>query len=255
MVSEGDPSGRVSLLQQSFPRPRVKDILSANLLANDAIKNPVGVKIMPIPIDKLRVSVVTDASWGNAQEPQAKENPDSDYWVETSHHWIRHHCRPRRSLYHPGMSDHGPDLHQLSGERIALKKYENDKSEQEFKDEWNTAGSVKVDTLSWYGQTVFPKGQLSHNQIHEGFLQNQRLNSQGGHLLFYHDADLQYEPSASITLASWKSYKLKLKGSEHSSSRMSVIGRRHWKRSLAPLSTSRSSTSLDRQPGLGQAAV
>ena len=67
-----DLSGRVSLLQQSSPRPRVKDILSANLLANDAIKNPVGMKITPIPTDKLRVSVVTDASWGNAQEPQAK---------------------------------------------------------------------------------------------------------------------------------------------------------------------------------------
>ena len=63
------------------------------------------------------------------------------------------------------MSDHGPGLRQLSGERITLKKYENDKSEQEFKDEWNTARSVKVDTLSWCGQTVFPKGQLSRNQI------------------------------------------------------------------------------------------
>ncbi|CAE7570057.1 unnamed protein product, partial [Symbiodinium pilosum] len=138
-----DLSGRVALLQQSFPKPRIKDILAANIMANDAVKNHTGIKVMPIPLEKLRVSVATDASWGNAQDDQTREANDVDYWVETPKHWVRYHRRPRRSVYHPGMSDGGPDLHQLSGMRVTKLRYV-DGEETEHRDEWNKV----VNTLS-----------------------------------------------------------------------------------------------------------
>ena len=39
-------------------------MLNANQLANEAERHKVGVKISSIPIDRLRISAVTDASWG-----------------------------------------------------------------------------------------------------------------------------------------------------------------------------------------------
>ncbi|CAE7225088.1 RE2, partial [Symbiodinium necroappetens] len=172
-----DLCGRVCLLQQAFPRPRVRDLIQANQLATEAMKYPAGIKVSKIPLDRLRISTVTDASWGNAAEPMTGKDPD--YWVETQSQWIRYHVRPRRTLFHPGMTDDGP---------------------------------VKLmETGPWIGKTVFDKGSTTEANIHEGFLQNRRLSSQGGHIILYHDKDLQYEPWAKVTVASWKSYKLKRK--------------------------------------------
>ncbi|CAE7770550.1 RE2 [Symbiodinium sp. CCMP2456] len=207
-----DLCGRTSLLQQSFPRPRVRDLLQANALAQEAIKYPAGIKISPIPLERLRVSVVTDAAWGNATSNESPEGSTGDYWVETPTQWVRYHKKARRSLFHPGMAPGGPDLHQLRPGRQTL--IQEDDRYRTHEDEWNRPNRVKLlEAGSWTGRTIFYKSekQLPHGDIHEGFLQLARTSSQGGHILIYHDADLQYEPWAAVSVASWKSYRLKRK--------------------------------------------
>ena len=148
-----DLSGRVSLLQQQFPKPRICDILSANQLASEAEKFSVGVRVTPIPINKLRVSAVTDASWGNAEDGQAREDDSSDFWTETPECWIRHHVKPRRTLFHPGMTDSGPDLHGLAASRRT--RLCQDGTERERVDSWNRAKLSLIPGEPWTGQTVF----------------------------------------------------------------------------------------------------
>ena len=77
----------VSLLQQSFPEPKVQDVLEGNKMAEEALQHAsLGIRVMPIPWRSLRISAVTDAAWGNAKDqPWLEDHPD-DYWEETAHH-------------------------------------------------------------------------------------------------------------------------------------------------------------------------
>ena len=87
-----DLAGRVSLLQQCFPDPKVMDLIEGNKIAEEAIKHKhLGIRIMPIPWERLRVSVVTDAAWGNSKDKLWLEDSPEDYWEETSECLIRHH--------------------------------------------------------------------------------------------------------------------------------------------------------------------
>ncbi|CAE7519976.1 Scn11a, partial [Symbiodinium sp. CCMP2456] len=230
-----DLSGRVSLLQQQFPRPRVKDIISANQLASEAEKHDVGIKISPIPIERLRVSAVTDASWGNAADGEIHES-SKDFWTKTPDHWVRHHVCPRKTLFHPGMTDSGPDLHAIKPNRRTLIRQDGQEREQD--DPWNTPKLGMVPGEAWVGQSIFTKYQtgLRHQEISEGFLQNKRTQSQGGHLIIFHDQDLQFEPSARISITSWKSYRLKRKVvntlSAECQALVNGIGNVHWHRFL-----------------------
>ncbi|CAE7037736.1 RE1 [Symbiodinium sp. CCMP2592] len=231
-----DLSGRVSLLQQQFPKPRIGDILKANQLANEAEKFPVGIRVTPIPIQRLRVSAVSDASWGNAEDGEAPENETLDFWTETPELWIRHHVKPRRTLFHPGMTDNGPDLHGLKPERITRMR--QDGSEHEKTDTWNQPRLGIVQGEAWTGQTVFQKCEagIRHQDISEGFIQNRRMQSQGGHLIIFHDQNLQFEPSAMISITSWKSYRLKRKVvntlAAECQALVNGIGNVHWHRFL-----------------------
>ena len=64
-----DLAGRVALLQQAFPTPKVMDLIEGNKIAAEAKKyKHLGIKVTPIPWKELRVSVVTDAAWGNAKD-------------------------------------------------------------------------------------------------------------------------------------------------------------------------------------------
>ena len=231
-----DLCGRVSLLQQQFPKPRVRDMISANQLAIEAERFPVGIRISPIEIQRLRVSAVTDASWGNAEGTGSKEDSGKDFWVETPEHWIRKHVQARHTLFHPGMVDNGPDLHAIGARRITYFNQENQETRQE--DQWNGNQVNLVAGPAWTGQTVFVKSKqgLNHTEISEKFLQNRRTSSQGGHLVIFHDQDLQYKPSAAVTISSWKSYKLKRKVvntlSAECQALASGIGNVHWHRFL-----------------------
>lgn len=69
-----DIAGRVAILQQSFPKPRVSDLLEANAITKEAKEtSSSGIRIMPIPTSNLRVGVTTDASWGNVRH---RRRPD-----------------------------------------------------------------------------------------------------------------------------------------------------------------------------------
>ena len=73
--SRADLAGRVALLQQNFPRPRVRNLLESNLITLEAKKNPEsGIRIMLIPPQNLKIGVATDASWANAKDRERLED-------------------------------------------------------------------------------------------------------------------------------------------------------------------------------------
>ena len=83
-----------------FPQPRVADLIEGNKIAEAAHKfSSTGIRVMPIPWHRLRVSVVTDAAWGNAKDCVWIEDNESDWWEETEDAWIRHHTAPRRTAF------------------------------------------------------------------------------------------------------------------------------------------------------------
>ena len=87
-----DLAGRVSMLQQCFPSPRVADLVECNKIADEAHKySGLGIRVQPIPWQDLRISVVTDAAWGNAKESVWLEDSMEDSWEELEDRWVRHH--------------------------------------------------------------------------------------------------------------------------------------------------------------------
>lgn len=112
-----DVAGRVGLLQQCMPEPMVYHMIEANAVIQELKKtSSVGITINKIPIDRLRVGVITDASWGNSADGPV-EGVSKDRWEETATTWIRHHVQDRRTLFHPGSASGGPDLHEIDQSR------------------------------------------------------------------------------------------------------------------------------------------
>eukprot|EP00435_Cladocopium_sp_Y103_P068193 s512_g31.t1 len=230
-----DVAGRVALLQQSMPQPMIRDIVEANSVATELKQAPgLGILIQPIPMERLRVGVVTDASWGNAGGNYLEDN-SKDYWEETEISWIRHHVLPRRLLFHPGAAPHGPDLHRISRKRSTVC------NETEIEDSWDDKDSIRERSEEpWTGTTTFLKSEIeeeTNKPINERFLQLARKHSQGGYLLIYYDEKLETtDDMANITIASWKSYKLKRCTvntlSAECQSMLQGIGNLHWHRFL-----------------------
>eukprot|EP00435_Cladocopium_sp_Y103_P005667 s2718_g1.t2 len=232
-----DIAGRVALLQQTLPVPRVRDIIEANLTAAEAYKHSnSGIRIMPIDIENLRVGVVSDASWGNSQGQKNLETDDPDYWEETPTHWIRHHVATRTTTFHPAATETGPDIHDLLPGRTTTA------NGQTTYDDWTTArGVTTLGHESWVGTTKFekqPNGQkLSHDNINELFLQLLNTSSQGGSILMYYDKNLEdsQEPQK-VSISSWKSTRLKRKTvntlSAECQSMVYAVGMAHWHRFL-----------------------
>ena len=110
-----DLAGRVALLQQAMPTPRLGDLVEGNLIKKEARKHAdSGIKVMPIAPEKLRIGIISDASWGNAKSQKQLEGNAKDYWEETSDCWIRYKTSlgAERTLFHP-RQDHmlrGGDL-------------------------------------------------------------------------------------------------------------------------------------------------
>ena len=240
-----DIAGRVALLQQSFPEPQVKDLVEANRISEEARKySDLGIRVMPIPVEDLRVSVVTDAAWGNAREQPWLEDHAEDYWEEQDDCWIRHHVHPRRTTFHPGAASHGPDLHDLTEER-SITKYDTADDgtvrKEIIEDRWLDAKGIRVlQENPWTGSSRFfkaTKAKLSANRVHSGLQQLQNLSSQGGQIVIYHDRKLsETETPAMTTVASWKSYRLKRKTVDtlaaEGQALQGGLGAVHWRRLL-----------------------
>ena len=236
--SRPDLAGKVALLQQSFPKPRVRDLLEANNITTEAQKTPEsGIRIMPIDPQNLRVGVATDASWANSAEKDQLEDDPRDCWEETESHWIRHHEAPRKILFHPGATT-GPDLHDLLPGR---KTVTNDG--RSFDDQWTSGGHTTslMSSTTWTGKTYFakqPVGQkLDHGDINETFLKLMNCSSQGGYIMMFYDKRLETEPDQHmVSVTSWKSNRLKRKTvntlSAECQSLVSGVGQIHWHRFL-----------------------
>ena len=241
-----DLAGRVALLQQAFPQPRVADLIEGNKIAEEAHKfSSTGIRVMPIPWHRLRVSVVTDAAWGNAKDCVWIEDNESDWWEETEDAWIRHHTAPRRTAFHPGAAPDGPDLHQITGQRVTTMFLPPDQTpdKDEIVDVWFDAQGIRVlKDHPWTGCTVFakaaePASQVPASKIHSSLIQLQNLGCQAGQIILYHDLDLaQSSLPAQTTVASWKSFKLKRKVVDtlaaEGQALQSGIGAVHWHRLL-----------------------
>ncbi|CAE7471087.1 GIP [Symbiodinium natans] len=240
-----DIAGRVALLQQAFPEPRVQDLVEANKISEEARKYAhLGIKVMPIAPERLRISVVTDAAWGNTRDqPWIEDHPD-DYWEETEGEWVRHHVQPRRTTFHPGAAPGGPDLHSLDRKRqISFFAPEPDGEIKSgmVEDDWSDGHGIRVlQDQPWTGRTVFNKchdEKITNQKIHSSLAQLQNLSSQGGQIILYHDRSLsETEQPAMATVASWKSYRLKRKTVDtlaaEGQALQAGLGSIHWHRLL-----------------------
>ena len=236
--SRPDLAGRVALLQQTFPRPRVKDLLECNSITQEARKHPEsGVRIMPIDPKNLRIGVATDASWANAKDREGLEKDGEDFWEEQEGFWIRHHRTSRRTLFHPGAVE-GPELHGL----LPVRRTVCDDGKI-IEDLWTKSDSIKAreDSGEWTGKTYFakqPPGQeLPHGEINEMFLKLMNCSSQGGYVMMYYDQELETSKDPRmVSVTSWKSTKLKRKTvntlSAECQSLITGIGHIHWRRFL-----------------------
>eukprot|EP00435_Cladocopium_sp_Y103_P035126 s1424_g9.t1 len=148
-----DIAGRVALLQQSLPVPRIRDLVEANLIAAEVCKHAhSGIRIMPIEIENLRVGVISDASWGNSQGQKTLEKDSPDRWEETDTQWIRHHVAPRTTTFHSAASETGPDLHDLLPVRTTVANGHT------IQDDWtSTRGISTLNKDSWTGKTADDK--------------------------------------------------------------------------------------------------
>eukprot|EP00435_Cladocopium_sp_Y103_P033155 s916_g8.t1 len=237
-----DLAGKAALLQQSFPRPLVKDLIAANQLAKEALDHKeLGIRVMPIPLSQLRAGVVTDATWGNSKEFGTYLEQDSDdWWEETPECWVRHHVNQRRMAFHPAACPDGPDLHDLCSHRITDMKIGDRKST--LQDSWTTSDSLRNPAAqSWTGTTTFYKqaegNVLDSKEIHAGYEQLNKLYSQGGEIVIFYDQQLpESQTLQNVTVASWKSYRLKRQtvntlGSE-TQALVRGLGSVHWYRIL-----------------------
>eukprot|EP00435_Cladocopium_sp_Y103_P060389 s1179_g22.t1 len=233
---------KTALLQQSFPRPLVKDIIAANQLAKEALDfKDLGIRVMPIPLSRLRAGVVTDASWGNSKEFGTYLEQDSeDWWEETEESWIRHHVHERRTAFHPAACPDGPDLHDLHSHRTTDMLIGSRHST--VRDEWTTSDSLRpLASQSWPGVTTFykqAKGDvLDAKEIHAGYEQLKKLYRQGGEIVIFYDQALPESQSLQdVSIPSWKSYRLKRQTVNTLSSETQALvrglGSVHWYRIL-----------------------
>ena len=238
-----DLAGKAAILQQAFPRPLIKDLIAGNQLAAEALSHKdLGIRLMPIPLQRLRAGVVTDASWGNSKELGTYLEPinQMDWWEETSTTWIRHHGSARTVAFHPASAPGGPDLHDLLPERQTELVLPT--SSTTLDDEWTTANSLRtLSTTPWKGKTTFwkqPTGSsLDPKLIHTGYEQLAKLFSQGGEIVMFYDESLPMsQQPQQVSLAAWKSYRLKRRTVNTLSSETQALvrgmGSIHWFRVL-----------------------
>ena len=212
-----------------YPGHRVE----ANILEQEAHRDPeIGIVFYPIPLDRLRVGTVTDASWGNVFDRSSWNEEEGDFWMETEDQWMRYHIHPRRILFHPGSTrGEGPDLHHLQPQRWTCID-----GLGEREDEWNSKDALRgILSEPWTGRTIFAKSSTVEPRVSDKFLQQARTSSQAGYILFFYDVHMETKPGDyRISVFHWKSFKLKRQTvntlSAETQSMVAGVGGVHWQR-------------------------
>eukprot|EP00435_Cladocopium_sp_Y103_P043471 s788_g12.t1 len=231
----------------AFPRPLIRDLINANQIAKEALEfKHLGIRAMPIPLSRLsrlHAGVVTDASWGNSKEfgSYLETNATNDWWEETESSWIHHHVDARTTGFHPAACADGPDIHHLLLPERLTEICTSQKSTP-TQDTWTTSDSLRsMSSTPWTGRTTFykqPEGNfLDSKDIHAGYDQLNKLFSQGGEIVMFYDEDLpKSQTLQNVSLASWKSYRLKRRTVNTLSSETQALVRGlssvHWYRVL-----------------------
>lgn len=164
--SRPDLAGKVALLQQSFPRPRVRDLIEANSITAEAQKTPEsGVRIMPITPENLQLQRMHHGpihprrtSWKMIEEITGRR---LQCYISLD---STHHQAPRKLLFHPGATQ-GPDLHDLLPRRKTVAD-----DGRTMDDQW-THGNATTSSWSpttWTGKTYFAKQPAGQNLTTEG---------------------------------------------------------------------------------------
>ncbi|CAK9028969.1 unnamed protein product [Durusdinium trenchii] len=112
--------------------------------------------------------------------------------------------------------------------------------EKQQRPRWDGTDGFKDLGAQWTGTTTFFKSKdkkVTNQTLSERFLQLAKKHSQGGYLLFYYHQDLETsDHKQDITIAGWKSYKLKRCTvntlSAECQSMLQGIGNLHWHRFL-----------------------
>eukprot|EP00435_Cladocopium_sp_Y103_P045885 s792_g13.t1 len=218
-----DLAGKTALIQQAFPRPLIRDLINANQIAKEALEfKHLGIRAMPIPLSRLHAGVVTDASWGNSKEfgSYLETNATNDWWEETESSWIRHHVDARTTGFHPAACADGPDIHHLLPER--LTEIRTSQKSTPIQDTWTMSDSLRsMSSTPWTGRTTFYK----------------QPEGNGGEIVMFYDKDLpKSQTLQNVSLASWKSYRLKRRTVNTLSSETQALVRGlssvHWYRVL-----------------------
>ena len=167
-----------------------------------------------------------------ARKPQ---QASTDWWEETQDCWIRHHVSGQCTAFHPAACQDGPDLHDLQAQRLTEVNVNNRTST--IQDSWTSSDSLRsLSSQPWTGSTTFykqEKGQvLDTKGIHAGYEQLNKLYS----LIFYDQELPESQSLQNVSIASWKSYRLKRQTvNTLSSERQALVrglGSVHWYRIL-----------------------
>ena len=145
------------------------------------------------------------------------ENNEVDYyWEETATGWIRHHILPRRLRFHPAAAT-------MKRSATTTESQEEDSCKRSLGLELHTSrrSSLPIDE--------------KEKPIQERHLQLNRTQIQGGYLVIYYDERMEHQTDPQmITIAAWKSYKLKRCTvntlSAECQSMLQGIGQVHWHR-------------------------
>ena len=112
-------------------------------------------------------------------------------------------------------------------------------ADKEIQDSWDGAEGIRqLQEETWTGCTHFLKTEINDEYlkpVNERFLQLARRSSQGGYILIYYDSELETSGKAEkVTIAAWKSYKIKRCTvntlSAECQSMLQGIGSVHWHR-------------------------
>ncbi len=106
------------------------------------------------PLDKTTTLTQSADSATGIPHPKNTPNTTGDYWIKEGHLWKRVHQQVRTDLYIPQRTHDGPDVTQLSPERMTMVKPTNGNRPYRIDDNWTTKTRATLN-IPWTGSTNF----------------------------------------------------------------------------------------------------